>query len=90
MGEEEACLPLPSSALRTPRLSGAVGVGKETYVFSSRTPSLIHSLELSGAIGRVPKHCHIDGGDIETKKRSDDPNKGGDVDTFIIQLGLEL
>jgi hypothetical protein len=48
------------------------------------------SYSLTGTIGRVPKHCHIDGGDIETKKRSDDPNKGGDVDTFIIQLGLEL
>jgi hypothetical protein len=31
----------------------AVGVGKETTVFSSRTPSLIHSLELSGGYQNI-------------------------------------
>jgi hypothetical protein len=64
----------------------AVGVGKETNVFSSRTPSLIHSLELSGGYQNI---ATLTGGDIE-KKRLDGPNKGGDVDNFIIQLGLEL
>jgi hypothetical protein len=45
----------------------AVEGKKRRRCFFYRTPSLIHSLELSGAIRRVPKHCHVDGGDIETK-----------------------
>jgi hypothetical protein len=42
----------------------AVGVGKETTVFSSRTPSLIHSLELSGGYQSI---ATLTGGDIERK-----------------------
>jgi hypothetical protein len=42
----------------------AVGVGKETNVFSSRTPSLIHSLELSGGYQNI---ATLTGGDIEKK-----------------------
>jgi hypothetical protein len=42
----------------------AVGVGKETTVFSSRTPSLIHSLELSGGYQNI---ATLTGGDIEKK-----------------------
>jgi hypothetical protein len=69
-GGRSSASPTPTIGLEHAEINKelmAVGVGKETEIFFFR--NITHSLELLGAIRRVPKHCHVDGGDIETKKR---------------------